>query len=113
MCSSDLPRLLLMSAGGVFPNGLANGSGTVGKFFMVHSGHQVFARFEDRIGQYKAPPPGGAISEHFNRTIPGCDFLCGYTIEVVGPHPCDFVARMSGARRLWGAPLRRAMLDYN
>jgi choline dehydrogenase-like flavoprotein len=109
----ETPRLLLLSASGQFPNGLANGSGTVGKFFMVHSGHQTFAKFEDRIGQYKAPPPGGAISEHFNCTMPDAGFICGYTIEVVGPHPCDFVSRMTLSRRLWGANLRRAMLDYN
>ena len=45
--------------------------------------------------------------------MPDEDFVCGYTIEVVGPHPVDFAARMATARGLWGAELRRAMLDYN
>ena len=80
---------------------------------MVHSGHQVFARFPRRINQYKAPPPGGALTEHFNRTMPDAGFICGYTIEVVGPHPVDFASRLATARNLWGAGLRRAMLDYN
>ena len=109
----ETPRLLLNSATSLFPNGLANSSGMVGKCFMVHSGHQVFAKFSRRINQYKAPPPGGALSEHFNRSMPGEDFVCGYTIEVVGPHPVDFASRISSARGLWGAELRRAMLDYN
>ena len=109
----ETPRLLLNSASAQFPQGLANSSGMVGKCFMVHSGHQVFARFPWRINQYKAPPPGGALTEHFNRTMPGTGFICGYTIEVVGPHPVDFAIRMSTARRLWGAELRRAMGDYN
>src|SRR5919202_5700655 len=109
----ETPRLLLNSASPLFPDGLANSSGMVGRCFMVHSGHQVFARFSERIGQYKAPPPGGALTEHFNRTMPGEDFVCGYTIEVVGPHPVDFASRLSTARGVWGAGLRRTMLDYD
>jgi choline dehydrogenase-like flavoprotein len=108
----ETPRLLFNSASSMFPNGLANSSGLVGKCFMVHSGHQVFARFDERINQYKAPP-GLALTEHFNRTMPGAGFVCGYTIEVVGPHPADFVARVTTARGLWGAELRQLMMDYN
>jgi choline dehydrogenase-like flavoprotein len=111
--SIETPRILLNSAGPSFPHGLANSSGCVGKYFMVHSGHQAFAKFPDRIGQYKAPPPGGAITEHFNRTMPDTGFICGYTIEIVGPHPCDFASRLASAREMWGSELRRAMLDYN
>jgi choline dehydrogenase-like flavoprotein len=111
--SIETPRILLNSAGPSFPHGLANSSGCVGKYFMVHSGHQAFAKFPDRIGQYKAPPPGGAITEHFNRTMADTGFIGGYTIEVVGPHPCDFASRLASAREMWGSGLRRAMLDYN
>src|SRR5437588_328752 len=109
----ETPRLLLNSASSLFPDGLANSSGLVGKCFMVHTGEQVFAKFPERINQYKAPPPGGAITEHFNRTMPDADFVCGYTIEVVGPHPVDFAARLSTARGMWGATLRHTMMDYN
>lgn len=109
----ESPRLLLNSASARFPDGMANSSGCVGRCFMVHTGDQVFARFPQRINQYKAPPPGGAITEHFNRTIPGERFVCGYTVEVVGPHVMDFASRMATSRGLWGAALRREMLDYN
>jgi choline dehydrogenase-like flavoprotein len=109
----ETPRLLLNSKSWLFPDGLANSSGLVGKCFMVHTGEQVFAKFPERINQYKAPPPGGAITEHFNRTMPDTDFICGYTIELVGPHPVDFAARLTTARGTWGANLRRTMLNYN
>jgi choline dehydrogenase-like flavoprotein len=109
----ETPRLLLNSTSSLFPHGLANSSGMVGKWFMVHTGEQVFARFPERINQYKAPPSGGAITEHFNRTMRNEDFICGYSIEVVGPHPVDFAARLTTARGIWGADLRRTMLDYN
>ncbi len=109
----ETPRLLLNSASSLFPDGLANSSGMVGKCFMVHTGEQAFARFPHRINQYKAPPPGGAISEHYNATMPDADFVCGYSLEVVGPHPSDFAARLTTARKMWGVDLRRTMLDYN
>ena len=108
----ETPRLLLNSASSLFPDGLANSSGMVGRCFMIHAGHQMFAKFPQRIGQYKAPP-GLAITEHFNRTMPDVGFSCGYTIEVVGPHVVDFAARISAARSLWGAALRRSMFDLN
>jgi len=108
----ETPRLLLNSATSMFPDGLANSSGLVGRCFMVHAGHQVFARFDERINQYKAPP-GLALTEHFNRTIPDTRFVCGYTIEAVGPHPVDFASRATTARGLWGPELRRLMIDYN
>jgi choline dehydrogenase-like flavoprotein len=108
----ESPRLLLQSASALFPQGLANSSGLVGKCFMVHSGHQLFAKFEERINQYKAPP-GLALTEHYNRTMPEAGFVCGYTIEAVGPHASDFAARATTARGLWGAELRRLMMDYN
>jgi choline dehydrogenase-like flavoprotein len=52
-----------------------------------------------------------AITEHFNRTMPDVNFACDYTIEVVGSHVVDFAARVSAARSLWGAALRRTMFD--
>jgi choline dehydrogenase-like flavoprotein len=109
----ETPRLLLNSASSLFPNGLANSSGLVGKCFMVHTGEQAFAKFPERINQYKAPPPGGVITEHFNCTMRNEDFICGFSIEVVGPHPVDFAARLTTARGIWGADLRRTMMDYN
>jgi choline dehydrogenase-like flavoprotein len=45
--------------------------------------------------------------------MPGAGFVCGYTVEAVGPHPVDFAARLATARGLWGAGLRRSMMDYN
>lgn len=108
----ESPRLLLNSESALFPHGLANRSGLVGKAFMVQSGHQVYARFPVNINQYKAPP-GLALTEHFNRTMPDADFVCGYTIEGVGPHVADFAGRISVGHGLWGAALREAMMYYN
>jgi len=108
----ETPRLLLNSQSARFPDGLANTSGMVGRCLMVHTGEQVFARYDQRINQYKAPP-GLALTEDFNRELPGADFIGGYTIECVGPHVGHYAAQMAPARGLWGPRLRSAMLDYN
>lgn len=79
---------------------------------MVHTGEQSFARYPERINQYKAPP-GLALTEDFNREISGADFISGYTIECVGPHVGHYAAQMASNRGVWGARLREAMLDYN
>lgn len=50
---AETPRLLLMSAGGRFPNGLANASGLVGKHLMFNGGPIAFGQFERRINGYK------------------------------------------------------------
>ena len=110
--SIETPRLLLNSQSARFPDGLANASGMVGRCLLVHTGEQVFARYDQRINQYKAPP-GLALTEDFNRELPGADFIGGYTIECVGPHVGHYAAQMAVARGLWGARLRSAMLDYN
>lgn len=110
--SVETPRLLLNSQSARFPDGLANASGMVGRCLMVHTGEQSFARYDERINQYKAPP-GLALTEDFNRELPDTDFISGYTIECVGPHVGHYAAQMAASRGLWGARLREAMLDYN
>jgi choline dehydrogenase-like flavoprotein len=63
----ETPRLLLNSACPQFPDGLADSSGIVGKFFMVQSNHAVYGTFDEEIRWYKAPP-SLAITEHWNYT---------------------------------------------
>lgn len=51
---AETPRLLLMSESSRFPNGLANGSGVVGKY-LVCNGHSVTqAAFEHPLNDYKS-----------------------------------------------------------
>ena len=73
----ETPRLLLNSACPGFENGLANSSGTVGKYLMVQIGNVVLGRFADPIRMYKAPP-AHALTEEFYETDPRHDFarLC-------------------------------------
>jgi choline dehydrogenase-like flavoprotein len=110
--SIETPRLLLNSACPGFEQGLANSSGTVGKYLMVQIGNVVLGRFEEPIRMYKAPP-AHALTEEFYETNPKNDFIRGFAIQTVGPLPIAFAKQMIAAKHAWGWGLRRAMMDYN
>lgn len=108
----ETPRLLLNSACPGFEQGLANSSGTVGKYLMVQIGNVVLGRFEEPVRMYKAPP-AHALTEEFYETNPKNDFIRGFAIQTVGPLPIAFAKQMMAAKGAWGWGMRRIMMDYN
>ncbi|CAG7650416.1 GMC family oxidoreductase [Paenibacillus allorhizosphaerae] len=111
----ETPRLLMNSANSMFPEGLANSSGWVGKAFMTHSSHDVYARFDKEIRLYKGTPVL-ATTQHFYDTSSDRDFVRGYTLHAHGVRPLGFaqgIAQSGGGQLVWGSRLREAMLDYN
>ena len=110
--SIETPRLLLNSATAGFENGLANSSGTVGRYLMAQAGNVVLGRFAEPVRMYKAPP-AHALTEEFYETDPSRDFARGFAIQTVGPLPIAFAKQMMTAKGAWGWGLRRVMMDYN
>ncbi len=108
----ETPRLLLNSACRGFENGLANSSGTVGRYLMAQAGNVVLGRFEEPVRMYKAPP-AHALTEEFYETDARNDFARGFAIQTVGPLPVAFGKQMLAAKKAWGWGLRREMMDYN
>jgi choline dehydrogenase-like flavoprotein len=108
----ETPRLLLNSACPGHRHGLANSSGTLGKFLMAQAGNVVAGRFEELIRLYKAPP-AHALSEEFYETDPRRDFARGFAVQTVGPLPVAFAKQMVAAIGAWGWGMRRVMMDYN
>jgi choline dehydrogenase-like flavoprotein len=108
----ETPRLLLNSATARHPHGLANGSGLVGTHLTTHAGPGVWATFDADVRWYKGPP-NMAVCEHWNYVDDGKDFHGGYAFMSQGPLPRAWAQVVATARGLWGADLRRAMLDYN
>jgi choline dehydrogenase-like flavoprotein len=104
--------LLLNSADSRFPNGLANGSGWVGRGLMVHSNHGAWGLMEEEVRCYKGPPVM-AITEHWNYTDQGKDFFGGYLFGSQGPLPRAWAMSLATRRGLWGMELRREMTRYN
>ena len=106
----ETPRLLLNSACEKFPDGLANSSGLVGKYFMPQSNHAVYGTFEDEIRWYKGPP-SLAITEHWNYTDHGKDFPGGYVYMSQGPLAVEWAQTVGPERGLWGMELRNEMAE--
>jgi hypothetical protein len=47
-------RLLLLPSSPRFPQGVANSSGLVGKYLMINGYHEVHARFDEPLNEYKS-----------------------------------------------------------
>jgi choline dehydrogenase-like flavoprotein len=107
----ETPRLLLNSATDRYPNGLANSSGLVGKYFMTQSNQAVFGRMDEEVRWYKGPP-SLTITEHWNYQDRK-DHHGGYCWMAQGPLPIEWAYIQTGSRGLWGEALRQNMMNYN
>jgi len=96
----ETPRLLLMSTSSRFPNGLANSSGLVGKFFMEHLAVFAYGLFTERLDPWRGIPVGGMIQDYYE-TDKRNVFARGWTILVSnGSHwPMSIARQIPG----WGA----------
>ena len=83
----EAPRLLLQSANGQFPQGLANRSGWVGKGIMVHSSQDVYGKFPEEVRLYKGTPVL-ALTQEFYETEKERGFARGYTLSAHGSKTC-------------------------
>lgn len=110
--SIESPRLLFNSACPGFENGLANSSGTVGRYLMAQAGNVILGRMPTPVRMYKAPP-AHAMSDHFYETDARRGFARGFAIQTVGPEPITFAKEMIMAKGAWGWGLRQVMMDYN
>ncbi|MDD2421555.1 MAG: GMC family oxidoreductase [Heliobacteriaceae bacterium] len=114
VCASaiETPRLLLMSANGRHPQGLANRSGLVGRYFMLHSGHEVIARFPYEVLPYKGTPITMTTQEFYETPADGSR-VRGFSIHAHGSRPLAFMSAVFKAKRIWGKDLREVARDYN
>jgi choline dehydrogenase-like flavoprotein len=107
--SIETPRLLLNSASSMFPDGLANSSGQVGRNYMRHTTGSVYAVFEQPVRMYRGTTMAGVIlDEHHNDPARG--FVGGYEFETLSlgvPFTAAFLN--PGA---WGRDFTWAMEQY-
>lgn len=78
----ETPRLLLNSDSTLFPDGLGNTSGQVGKNYMHHTGALAFGVFDKPVHMYRGiTTPGTVFDEMIHQPRRG--FAGGYLIEAV------------------------------
>ncbi|HYF94626.1 MAG TPA: GMC family oxidoreductase [Symbiobacteriaceae bacterium] len=108
----ETPRLLLMSACPLFPNGLANGSGMVGRRLMTHLSHDVWARFDRETLPYKGTPVL-ATTQQYYATEQRNDWVRGFTIHSHGFRPVEFARGIAAKHAVWGPKFQELLRDYN
>ncbi len=100
------PRLLLNSTSALFPNGLANSSGLVGKNLMHHPAGVVVGVFEEWLGADDGSPRGSTmLSQEFYETDSNRDFVRGYNLQVLALGESPLAAALGGLldeRVPWG-----------
>ena len=82
-CNSiESPRLLLNSASSLFPDGLANSSGQVGRNYMRHTTGSVYAVFDQPVEMWRGTTMAGIVQDEA-RHDPSRGFVGGYEFETL------------------------------
>ena len=104
----ETARLLLLSKSRLFPDGLANSSGLVGKRFMEHLSVFAYGIFPERLDPWRGVPTGGIIQD-FYATNAANGFVRGWTtsVENESQWPLATAYRING----WGAEHKARMKE--
>ncbi|MGJ4858872.1 GMC family oxidoreductase [Labrys sp. KB_33_2] len=108
--SIESPRLLLNSASNLFPDGLANSSGQVGRNYMRHTTGSVYGVFEKPVHMYRGTTMAGIVRDEA-RHDPKRGFAGGYELETLSlglPFMAAFLD--PGA---WGRSFTSALDSYD
>jgi choline dehydrogenase-like flavoprotein len=109
---AETPRLLLMSKSSLFPQGLANSSGLVGKFFMVDLGSVCLGTFEHPLNEHKGVRVTRVVHDFYD-SDPKRGFFGGGGIDARFEfYPISFALNglPPGAPR-WGAGFKKALTE--
>ena len=80
--SFESPRLLLNSASAMFPDGLANSSGQVGRNYMRHMTGSVYGVFDKPVRMWRGTTMAGIVQDEA-RHDPSRGFVGGFELETL------------------------------
>lgn len=80
--SIESPRLLLNSHSALFPHGLANGAGHVGRHYMRHTTGSVYAVFDKPVHMYRGTTMAGIVQDE-SRNDPSRGYVGGFELETI------------------------------
>lgn len=106
----ETPRLLLLSAGPGAPQGLANSSGEVGRWFMSHPTWQVFGRFAEPIHAHKGMQMGHVMLQDDYPPSRERQYARGFVLISYMMPPVTY-AHLSGS--FIGADFKRFLYEYS
>ena len=108
--SIESPRLLLNSASNMFPDGLSNGSGQVGKNYMRHLTGSVYGIFDKPVNMHRGTTMAGIIQDEA-RHDPSRGFVGGYELETLSLGLPFMAAFLDPGG--WGRSFTTALDHYN
>ncbi|MDP8958170.1 MAG: GMC family oxidoreductase [Actinomycetota bacterium] len=106
------PRLLLHSANAQFPDGLANSSGSVGRYLLAHIADSHFGRFEEPVHMWSTAP-GTLLSQEYYGTKEGNSFTGGWSWMTGNLYPGEFATTLvKSSEGYWGDKLIKYLEQY-
>ena len=100
---AETPRLLLMSSSTIFPDGLANSSGSVGQNLMFNGYSSVTGLFDEPVNAWKSIPATRVVHD-FYELDPSLGFYGGGGIDGRHPSAGTPLKFALGAHDLFGGP---------
>jgi choline dehydrogenase-like flavoprotein len=109
---AETPRLLLLSESNLFPHGLANSSGLVGKFFMFDLSPSAMGTFEHPLNDYKSVQVTRIVHDFYDAD-PKRGFYGGGGMDArMDLLPVNFaLAGLPPGTPRWGAAFKRVLRD--
>jgi choline dehydrogenase-like flavoprotein len=109
---AETPRLLLMSKSNLFPQGLANSSGLVGKYFMLDLGSLCQGIFEQPLNDYKSVRVTRVVHDFYD-SDPKRGFFGGGGIDGrFDFYPISFaLGGLPPDSRRWGAEFKKTLME--
>lgn len=110
---AETPRLLLMSANNMFPQGLANSSGLVGKYLMFNYNARTHAVFEHELNEFKSVQVSRVVHDFYD-SDPKRGFYGGGGIDArMGPQPTIWADRVGDdTGTLWGSAYKARLAQF-
>jgi choline dehydrogenase-like flavoprotein len=109
---AETPRLLLMSANGKFPEGLANSSGLVGKYLMFNYTARLSAVFEHELNEYKSVQVTRILHDFYD-SDPKRGFYGGGGLDArIGPQPIMWAQRLALEGPSWGSEFKARLAEF-
>ncbi|WP_232476206.1 GMC family oxidoreductase [Flavisphingomonas formosensis] len=108
--SIESPRLLLNSASSLFPHGLANGAGHVGRHYMRHTTGTVWGIFDKPVHMYRGTVMAGIVRDEA-RHEPSRGYVGGFEMETISLGLPFLAAFMNPGA--WGRDFTSALDRYD
>ena len=110
--SIESPRLLLNSASNMFPDGLSNSSGQVGKNYMNHTTGGCYAVLPEKVHMFRGTTVAGIVGDEV-KNDPARGFVGGYYLEFLSLGLPFMAAFLEPGNTGWGRSVARALEQYD